>query len=59
MYALIPVGTRKGFKHFGLKDQLIKKGDRIGQGIFLPYLVADNDEGGKETRTGGFGSSGK
>ena len=45
--------------NFGLKDQLIKKGDRIGQGIFLPYLVADNDEGGKETRTGGFGSSGK
>ena len=32
---------------------------RIGQGIFLPYLVADNDEGEKETRTGGFGSSGK
>ncbi|MEQ3517867.1 dUTP diphosphatase, partial [Enterococcus cecorum] len=45
--------------NFGLKDQLIKKGDRIGQGIFLPYLVVDNDEGGKETRTGGFGSSGK
>lgn len=43
--------------NFGLKDKLIKKGDRIGQGIFLPFLKADQDESTDKTRTGGFGSS--
>lgn len=46
------------FINFGLKDLTIKKGERIGQGIFLPFLKADGDESEK-TRTGGFGSSGK
>lgn len=46
------------FINFGLKDMTIKKGERIGQGIFLPFLKADNDESGI-SRTGGFGSSGK
>lgn len=46
------------FTNFGLKDVQIKKGERIGQGIFLPFLKADQDESGGE-RTGGFGSSGK
>ncbi|MFS1019869.1 dUTP diphosphatase [Enterococcus casseliflavus] len=36
----------------------IKKGDRIGQGIFSHYLTTDNDDA-SGTRTGGFGSSGK
>lgn len=45
------------FINFGLKDQLIKKGERIGQGIFLPFLKADQDGATKE-RSGGFGSSG-
>ncbi|WP_413627611.1 dUTP diphosphatase [Fructilactobacillus vespulae] len=46
--------------NFGLFDRQIKKGERIGQGIFMPFLLADNDEGSaKATRTGGFGSSGK
>lgn len=46
------------FINFGLKDLTIKKGERIGQGIFLPFLKADGDESEK-TRIGGFGSSGK
>ena len=46
------------FSNFGLTDVHIKKGERIGQGIFLPFLKADNDKEGAE-RTGGFGSSDK
>lgn len=44
--------------NFGLTDKQIKKGDRIAQGIFLPFLKADNDLV-QTQRTGGFGSSGK
>lgn len=37
-------------------DILIKKGEKIGQGILIPYLTTDDDEAtGK--RTGGFGST--
>lgn len=43
--------------NFGLKDVTIKKGDRIAQGIFMSYYLADNDIGGLSQRTGGFGSS--
>lgn len=46
------------FLNIGLTDVVIKKGERIGQGIFLPFLKADNDQALQE-RTGGFGSSGK
>lgn len=46
------------FLNFGLKDLTIKKGERIGQGIFLPFLKADGDVSTAD-RTGGFGSSGK
>lgn len=46
------------FVNFGLQDVIIKKGERIGQGIFLPFLKADGDVASAE-RTGGFGSSGK
>lgn len=35
----------------------LKRGQRIGQGIFYKYLKADNDEATGE-RKGGFGSSG-
>ena len=34
-------------------------GERIAQGIFKNFLVADIDEVQSETRTGGIGSSGK
>ncbi|WP_124057919.1 dUTP diphosphatase [Vaginisenegalia massiliensis] len=43
--------------NFGLFDQTIHKGDRIAQAIFLPFLKADNDQGGLIQRSGGFGSS--
>lgn len=46
------------YLNFGLTDQVIKKGERIGQGIFLPFLKADDDQA-EATRTGGFGSSGQ
>ena len=34
----------------------IKKGDKIGQGIFLPYYKTD-DDAAEGTREGGFGST--
>ena len=47
-----------GFLFTVTKDVTIHKGDKIGQGIFLPYeLPSDDDAGG--TRSGGFGSTGK
>lgn len=46
------------FMNFGLTDKVIKKGERIGQGIFLPFLKADNEVESNNERTGGFGSSG-
>lgn len=39
-------------------DIKIKKGDKIAQGIFVPYYITDDDEA-KGTRTGGFGSTDK
>lgn len=47
------------FINYGLTDYVVKKGDRIGQGIFMPYLKADKDQNEGILRTGGFGSSGK
>ncbi len=44
--------------NFGLKNRVIEKGERIAQGIFMPYLLTDEDDGGLNTRQGGFGSSG-
>jgi len=44
------------FTNFGVKDIVIKKGERIGQGIFLPFLKADQDQTSHD-RTGGLGSS--
>lgn len=46
------------FVNYGLFDVKIKKGERIGQGIFLPFLKADGDQATTE-RVGGFGSSGR
>lgn len=45
--------------NFGLRDRQIHKGDRIAQGIFLPYLRADNEVTTHRKRQGGFGSTGK
>lgn len=48
------------FAFYNIKEEdiEIKKGDRIGQAIFTPYLVVDNDKSEGE-RTGGFGSTNK
>ncbi|CAI2569604.1 Deoxyuridine 5'-triphosphate nucleotidohydrolase [Apilactobacillus kunkeei] len=45
--------------NFGLLDKKIKKGDRIAQGIFVPFLTTDDDSNKGTKRIGGFGSSGK
>jgi len=44
--------------NWGPKDVIIKKGDRIGQGIFMPFLKADNDQPIDQIRKSGFGSTG-
>lgn len=36
-----------------------KAGERVAQGIFIPFLVADEDETTSSKRSGGFGSTGK
>lgn len=43
--------------NYGLRDYHIKKGERIAQGIFVPYLVADQEEVPQAKRSGGFGST--
>ena len=39
-----------------LSPVTLHKGDRIGQGVFVPYAVIDDDNTTAE-RTGGFGST--
>jgi dUTP pyrophosphatase len=41
----------------GEEPVVIKKGDRIAQGIFKQYLVADVDQVLHSSRSGGFGST--
>lgn len=45
-------------KNIGNEDITINRGDRIAQGAFFDFLVADNGNT-NDVRTGGFGSSGK
>lgn len=45
--------------NYGLEDVKVSKGERIAQGIFSRYEVADNEEESFEKRIGGFGSSGR
>lgn len=45
--------------NYGLTDYHIHKGERIAQGIFVPYLIADDEERPQNNRTGGFGSTQK
>ena len=47
------------FAFYNVKDEdvQIKKGDCIGQAIFMPFLTVDNDAADGE-RKGGFGSTG-
>ncbi len=46
------------FAFYNIKEEdvEIKKGDIIGQAIFMPFLVADNDKA-DGIRVGGFGST--
>jgi len=44
--------------NFGTEPLEIKKGDRIGQVIFMKYLTVDDDKA-EGIRTGGFGSTDK
>ncbi|MBE5736417.1 MAG: dUTP diphosphatase [Clostridiales bacterium] len=39
------------------QDYVIKKGDRIGQVVFLKYLTIDDEEEVKASRLGAFGST--
>lgn len=48
-----------GLINEGDKPFKIKKGERIAQGIFMKYLIADNDNVKNKERVGGFGSSGR
>ena len=41
----------------GTDDFIIKKGDRICQGIFIKYLIVDNEEKIDSERNGGIGST--
>lgn len=46
------------YYNFNTEDLVIKKGDVIGQVMFLKYLTVDHDEA-SGVRTGGFGSTDK
>ena len=41
------------------KDYVVKKGDRICQGIFMKYYRTHDDEGCDIVRGGGYGSTGR
>ena len=47
------------FQVYNFTDQtvVIKAGERIGQGVFLPFTITNKDTIVSETRTGGFGST--
>lgn len=45
------------FLNFGEEDYVIKKGDRVGQGVFSKYLMV-NDDNATGKRNGGLGSTG-
>ena len=48
------------FAFYNVKDEdvIIKKGEAIGQAIFMKYLITDDDNA-QGVRTGGFGSTDK
>lgn len=43
--------------NFGTEEVIITKGERIAQGVFMKFLLADDDETNIK-RLGGFGSTG-
>ena len=46
------------FYNFNPFEVKISKGEKIAQGVFMKYLIADSDDAQNE-RIGGFGSTGK
>jgi dUTP pyrophosphatase len=46
------------FYNLNTESVIIKKGEKLGQGVFRKYLIVDNDNA-KGVRQGGFGSTGK
>ena len=48
-----------GFRitNLGKETYTFKKGEKIGQAIFMKYLIADQDNCTGNARTGGFGST--
>ncbi|MBP2650273.1 MAG: deoxyUTP pyrophosphatase [Firmicutes bacterium] len=48
------------FFNHGANKVIVKKGDRIAQGIFTKYFITDGDDSKKNSnRSGGMGSTGK
>ncbi|MFA6860272.1 MAG: dUTP diphosphatase [Clostridia bacterium] len=50
-----------GFRllNLGKEPYVIKTGDKIGQGVFMPFLTVDDEDVSKQkNRVGGFGSTG-
>lgn len=45
--------------NYGTETQTIEAGDRVMQGVFMKYLVTDDDNPRSNVRLGGVGSSGK
>lgn len=46
------------FYNYGTEIWKVNAGDKIAQGMFIKYLITDDDTANGE-RTGGFGSTGK
>ena len=46
-------------ENHGDKDYVVKKGDKICQGIFINFLTVDNEEEINKERISGFGSTDK
>lgn len=47
------------FHNFGTETVIIEEGERVCQGVFQKYLIADNDKPLNSVRNGGIGSTGK
>ncbi|ADY26724.1 deoxyUTP pyrophosphatase [Deinococcus proteolyticus MRP] len=48
-------------RNLGAEPFTAQAGDRVAQGVFVPYLLADGDDDleGGEVRTGGYGHTGR
>jgi dUTP pyrophosphatase len=53
-----PMEIKGMFYNFSDQYYVINKGDRIMQGIFVPFLLTSDDQA-KGKRDGGFGSTGR